>query len=101
MARTPDGITDSKDMSLGELRELVMDREAWHAVIHRVAKSRTRLSDWTELKIKYDFLVAQTVKRLSTMRESRVWSLGQEDPLEKEMVLVKKQKLVSSWQLEA
>ena len=40
-----DGIADSMDMSLSELRELVMDREAWHAVIHRVAKSQTRLSD--------------------------------------------------------
>ena len=44
-----DGITDLIDMSLSELRELVMDREAWRSVIHGVTKSRTRLSDWTEL----------------------------------------------------
>ena len=44
-----DDITTSMDMNLSEIQEIVMDREAWHAAIHGVAKSRTRLSDWTEL----------------------------------------------------
>ena len=48
-ATTEDGITNSMDMGLGELRELVMDREAWSATVHEVTNIRTQLSDWTEL----------------------------------------------------
>ena len=54
-----DGITDSMDMSLGGLQALVMDREAWHAVVHGVTKSWTRLRDWTELKGNKHFLLLQ------------------------------------------
>ena len=57
--RWMDGITDLMDVSLSELRELVMDREAWHAAIHGVTKSLTRLREWTELNWK--FIVCRTL----------------------------------------
>ena len=58
-----DGITDLMDVSLGELRELVMDREAWRTVIHGVTKSRTQLSYWTELRYIYIYIYTKLVEK--------------------------------------
>ena len=84
-----DGITDLMEMRFRQLWELVMEREAWHAAVHRVAKSWTQLSDWTELNwtdpLQYSWasLVAQLVKNPPATWEIWVWSLGWEDALEK------------------
>ena len=84
-----DGITDSMDVSLSELRELVIDRETWRAAIHGIAKRRTWLSDWTELNwSKWAFQLAQWWRiclPVQDLQEMVVWSLGREDPPEKGM----------------
>ena len=71
-----DGITDSTDMGLGGLRELVMDREAWHAAVHGV-KSQTRLSDWTELNRFFWFLQDYEVEKTPEFHFSKQPTISQ------------------------
>ena len=72
-----DGITDTMDMGLGRLRQLVMDREAWRAVIHGVAKSRTRLSDFT-----FTFHFHALEKKMATHSSVLAWRIpGTGEPI--------------------
>ena len=65
------GITNSMDMSLSKLQELVMDRKAWHAAVHEVAKSQTRLSDWTELTALLFYVISPNLSESWNMHQTK------------------------------
>ena len=75
--RQLDGITDSMDVSLSELREMVISREAWRAAIHGVAKSQTRLSDWTELNRTDDLVGKMRYLKENFAMQRREWLSSQ------------------------